>query len=357
MLQMNNCLSSDFSDFLPANIALYESLPVIPEQTGFLRSITLGYQVGAVFFTAFHQGLLTDLLIPKTLVYLSGKYGIPPEKLTLILGMLVSGNILRVGNGEYWVRKELKPFLDPDSPVYARWLHSECKNRHYWDNLDYFLKYPGYHDSKYDSNGELKRDEIVSMGVQSLLGRLQGIVKVLQEYPGFASSRSLLDLGGGHGFIGIACAQANPGMKVVIYDKPSIVRIAWEHVCLSGVEDRVVCIGGDYSQGFIGTGYDFILHICPTDFPPDMDRQVIRIIHAALSSKGVYVRCGFFLDDNCTGPLITTSFALAAEMRGEKRHRTIREFQQMVNETGLDLVKTIDMSPYCEVPMYLMICK
>ncbi len=264
--------------------------------------------------------------------------------------MLVSGQVLHYHDGVYRLRTELIPFLDPRSPVYAQWLESECKYRQYWADSGSFFKDSDIQNTGLLDSRRYKRHEIISMGVQSLLGRLQGIVQILKDYPRFFSSRRLLDLGGGHGLIGIACAQANPGMKVVIFDKPDVVHIAWEHVCMSGIADRIVCIGGDYLQDSIGSKYDIILHICPTDFPSNIDYQVIQIVRAALSQKGLYVRCGFFLDDNCHGPLLTTSFALAAEMRGEKRHRTIPEFRKMVYDAG-HVLKTSDVSPSSGIPV------
>lgn len=346
----NNLLS----DFLPSGTILHEFLPDIQEQAGFLRSITEGYHLGAAFFTAYNEGLFNYLLNPRTISQISKKFGMPNEKITLFLGMLVSGKILGYSSGFYQIRTELIPFLDKKSPFHAQWLEYECINRNYWTDLDKYLKQPGEKCSE-KSNSDLKKRDIVSMGMQSLLGRLQGIITELMNYPGFSSSRTLLDLGGGHGLIGIGIAQANPEMKVVIYDRPSVIRVAEEHTRLFGVEKQVTCIGGDYSTDLIGSGYDVILHICPSDYPPDTDREVIKTISNALTGRGIYVRCGFFLDENSTSPLLTTTFALAAEMRGDKRHRTIPEFKKMVNDSGLKLVKTIDMSPYCDVPMYMLI--
>jgi len=263
---------------LCAGRELSKIIPEISDQAGFLRNITLGYQMGAAFFYAFHKGMFTDLLVPRGIEELCRKYTIPREKTSLLLGMFVSGNVLLYKNGKYQVRSELIPFLDPSSPLYVRWLDTECNNRFYWADLEYYLRHKPKPPSPVSCEYPVKKDEITSMGMQALLGRLQGIVTILQEFSWFSSSRCLLDLGGGHGFIGIACAQANPEMKVVIYDRPSVIQTAWESVCFFGVEERVVCVGGDYTCDRIGSGYDIVLHICPADGPPDNDQKILSAV-------------------------------------------------------------------------------
>ncbi len=345
---------------LPRNVRLVDSIPPVKEQSGFLRSITLGYQLGSVFLTAHEEGILSALLIPGTLEDICLPSRMDPDRLRLLLGMLVSGGILTHHNGRYQVRSDLVPFLDRTSPLYARWLDCEVLQRHQWADLVRYLRKenpPGLDSSHSAYSPHLTIAEIRRMGSQALLGRLQGIVEILNRDPVFSSAKRLLDLGGGHGLIGIACAEMNPDLQVIIYDRPEVVPVAWEHVCSRGVESQVICIGGDYIKGCIGGGYDVILQICPPDLDPETDSRVIRTIGAALNEGGLYARCGFFLDDFFTGPLITTSFAIAAEMRGEQRHLTIPELEGYIRSAGMDSDRIIDLTPVCDLAMYLVLSR
>lgn len=329
--------------------------PPIPEQSGFLRKITLGYHLGATFFFAHEEGLLSFLLSPRTLDEVATGCRMNPDKLSLVLGILVSGDIVQFSEGRYQVRQELSSFLDKNSMVYSRWIDQEAADRHWWAQLHQHVCDKGLSYQRAPRYPPLSKDEVQRMGMQALLGRLQGIISILEEDPAFPESRRLLDLGGGHGLIGIACAQANPDLSVTIYDRPYVARIAWEHACNCGVMDRVICVGGDYTCGRIGGGYDFILQICPSDHDPDTDSMMVQVIRSALAPGGRFVRCGFFLDNDITGPLITTSFALSAQMRGDSRHRTLKEIYGFMEIAGMEIIKTVDLSPWCELPMYMII--
>ena len=64
------------------------------------------------------------------------------------------------------------------------------------------------------------------MAENALSGRLQAVIRVIINLPGFDRARRVLDLGGGHGLYAIALGMQNPGIEAWVFDLPDVVPLA-----------------------------------------------------------------------------------------------------------------------------------
>lgn len=142
----------------------------------------------------------------------------------------------------------------------------------------------------------------VSMANYQRAGAAQQAVEIVSAIPEFLSFRSMLDLGGGPGIIGIALVKAHPTMNGVIFDQPAVARIAAQFIKEDHMEKRMTVMGGDYNQDSIGGKYDLIWASTTLNFAsPDID-SLVKKIHDALNPGGYFVSIADGLTNERTQP-------------------------------------------------------
>ncbi len=140
---------------------------------------------------------------------------------------------------------------------------------------------------------------IRSLGQRLLQGELQEIVGAVTSWEHFSEARSILDLGGGHGLLGMAFCQENPEMEMVLFDKPHVVPYAEPYIAGAGLESRVILRGGDAVAEDLGGPFDIILvsHVLykfRKELPAFFER-----IGRALSPGGLFVSNHWFCNPGC----------------------------------------------------------
>ncbi|HPQ36354.1 MAG TPA: methyltransferase [Synergistaceae bacterium] len=140
---------------------------------------------------------------------------------------------------------------------------------------------------------------ICSLGQRLLQGELQEIVRVVTSWEHFSEARSVLDLGGGHGLLGMALCQENPEMNMVLFDKPHVVPYAQPYIEGAGLENRVVLRGGDAMTEDLEGPFDIILvsHVLykfRKELPSFFER-----LGKALVPGGLFVSNHWFCNPGC----------------------------------------------------------
>ena len=103
---------------------------------------------------------------------------------------------------------------------------------------------------------------------------------IISELPEISSFKKMLDLGGGPGLIGIAIVASHPSMKGIIFDLPSVVKVAETFIRAYEMENRMEVLGGDFTRDSIGKGYDLIwVSGCLTYGKDDMALRCFVWVH------------------------------------------------------------------------------
>lgn len=121
----------------------------------------------------------------------------------------------------------------------------------------------------------------------------------------------VLDIAAGHGFYGIAFAEANPAAEIVAQDWPQVLEVAQENARRAGVGDRLTTLPGSAFEVEFGEGYDLILltnflH----HFDPDTCEVLLRKVHAALAEGGRAVTLEFVPNQDRVSPPHAAMFSL-----------------------------------------------
>jgi SAM-dependent methyltransferase len=115
--------------------------------------------------------------------------------------------------------------------------------------------------------------------------------EVAERTPVPMGARSMLDLGGSHGYFSVALCRRHPGLQSVVLDLPDAVAHAAPLLAREGMGNRVVHRAGDVVVDDLGVDeYDLIfMSHAAHHFDADTNRGIARRVAVALRTGGVFV--------------------------------------------------------------------
>jgi predicted O-methyltransferase YrrM len=337
---------------------LTNSQPPFENKTEYLREIVRNFETGQVFLTALELDVFSNLRTPRPGRDVAEKLGTHADLTLKFLDILAGMQLLTKKEDHYCTAHDVAPFLDKQSPYYARYLQPKADDCRALLEMKAVLQ-AGPMDSSKHKPHQFDREAIDWMARTSLLGRLQGTIGHIASLPEFSQARRILDLGCGHGLFGIAFAQENPHLQVILFDKPEVTPIAQAYIDHYGVSERVRVMSGDYKKDDIGTAYDMVFEACSFAGTNSEHKSYFQKIASVLRDNGLFIRLTFTLDDDRSGPLEPLIWELKNHMTGKKQGftRTNAETFQLLSESGLQGERIIDMSPWCFNPMRLIVSR
>ncbi len=108
----------------------------------------------------------------------------------------------------------------------------------------------------------------------------------------FSSFRTIVDLGGGHGFAICSILKKYPQMQGVLFDLQDIVRGADERIRESGLQERCRTAFGDFFQAVPEAGDVYFMKHILHDWTDEQAITILRNCRRALDSKGHGNRTG-----------------------------------------------------------------
>jgi predicted O-methyltransferase YrrM len=229
-----------------------------------------------------------------------------PGNTVLFLDVLVTCDFLEKKNSLYWNTPVAQAFLVESSPTYLGTFlvrSSQMILTGLGDLPALVKKGPPPLSSDADmASEEMWAQFAVPMANYARSGAAQQVVEVISALPEFPSFNRMLDLGGGPGIYGIAIVAAHPDMKGVIFDQPTVVKVAEAFIKEYGLQDRMDVTGGDYFHDSIGGGYDLIWACATLNFYKDDLDSLMQKIYSALNPGGVFASLQDGLTDERTKP-------------------------------------------------------
>ena len=182
----------------------------------------------------------------------------------------------------------------------------------------------------------------------ALAGRAKNVAPHLARVADLGGCRTLLDVGGGTGIYAIACAQANPGLRAVVWDRPEVLKVAREMIAEHGVSDRIDLVAGDMVADPAPTGADAVLL---SNILHDWDEPECRALVAkladALPSGGRLMIHDVFLDDDLGGPLPIALYSAALFTMTEGRAYSAAEYRSWMEAAGLAVGSVASTLVHC----------
>lgn len=169
----------------------------------------------------------------------------------------------------------------------------------------------------------------------ALAGRAKVVAPYLAQQIDLTGVRVLLDLAGGTGLYAIACVQAAPGLRAIVFDRPEVLKICAELVHSHGVADRIECVGGDMFNDPLPAADAVLLSNVLHDWDVPTCEQLLARCVAVLPPGGVVHVHDVFLDDDLGGPLAIALYSAALFSLTEGRAYSAGEYRAMLSSVGL----------------------
>lgn len=166
---------------------------------------------------------------------------------------------------------------------------------------------------------------------------------ILATHVDLSHVRCLVDVGGGNGTNIIALARRYPGLRAMVFDSPSVCRIARENIRAAALEERLGAVEGDCFRDPFPPGVDCLLfaHFF-TIWSEEKNRMLLKKSFDALGPGGSVIIFNMMQSDDETGPLSAAmgSPYFLTIATGEGMLYTRREYETWMKEAGFAEVKT-----------------
>lgn len=217
-----------------------------------------GMALSAVLNAGVRTGITARLAQqPSTAAELASDLGLDPVPTRLLLDCLRSGGHVTVRGGRYQLSRSSRRWLDPESALsVAQYVAGTSDYWDWWSALEDVTRSgqpSGHHDAP--PGDPYWRRYICG---QLELARLSAD-EVAKKLGLPVDSRSLLDVGGGHGWYSAQLCRRHPRLTATVLDLPGSVAIGREIIARAGMTDRVQHRDGDATTDDLGGGYDAVL--------------------------------------------------------------------------------------------------
>ncbi len=162
---------------------------------------------------------------------------------------------------------------------------------------------------------------------------------VLNSYD-LSSISKIVDVGGGHGSLIASILKANPQMKGVLFDAPSVAEGAQSRIEVEGIADRCEVVAGDFFQSVPGGGDAYILKWIIHDWDDERSNTILRNCHRAMTENGKLLLVEAVVPRG-SEPHFSKFIDLNMLVMTGGRERTENEYRMLLETSGFKLTSII----------------
>lgn len=278
---------------------------------------------------------------PLSAAELAARTGAHAASLRRVLRALATVGVFHENEEGLFGQTPMSELLRSDVPGSQRaWARMTCSKWH-WDMLAW-MKEVVRTGQKYTWEGwkyfEQNPTDALVFNQAMTSASASEIGPVLEAYD-FSGIHLLMEAGGGHGALLRAILGAYAGVKGILFDLPSVIEQAREHVAGSRVAERCELVGGSFLES-LPPGADAILmkHVIH-DWNDEDSIRILKNCGEALPQGGkvLVVECVIAPGNEPSGGKMMDLIMLAAG----GQERTEEEFRALFTAAGLEMTQVL----------------
>lgn len=165
--------------------------------------------------------------------------------------------------------------------------------------------------------------------------------EILRAYP-FGRHRCVLDVGGGEGTFLLRLAQAQPGLKLRLFDLPAVAERARVGFAAAGLQKRAEAFGGDFRKDVLPRGADLVTLLrVAHDHEDATVAGLLRSIREALAPGGSLLLAEPMAGGAGVEPMGAAYFGMYLLAMGSGRPRTSARLADLMRDAGFDNVRLL----------------
>jgi hypothetical protein len=312
-----------------------------------LAKLAGGYVEARAIQAALELGLFEALRDSKDAGSVATATSCDPRATHLLLNALVSIGFLTQEESVYSLNETSSSFLLKDSPKYlGGMILFDSSLWKTWGDLEKSVRTgkPARTPDMYQ--GDSKQTERFIRAMDSLV-RARGDAEVLAGMLDLGEVRALLDVGSGPATYPIFLCRKHPALRVTIFDLAATLKITEQLVNVSGVDDRIRLVQGDYRRDPFPDQHQvaFLSNIIHGESAEENERLMAKI-YGSLDREGTIIIKDHILDDSRARPSSGAMFSLLMLLTTEQgRCYTFNEVKSWLEKAGFQRVHEVPLAP------------
>src|SRR5215472_16464828 len=300
-----------------------------------------GMALSGVLIAAVRTGVTARLAEhPSTAEDLAASLGLDPLPTRLLLDCLRSAGHVTCRAGRYRLSRSARRWLRPDSGLsVARFVAGTADYWSWWSGLDEVTRgapVAGHHDAP-PGDPYWRR----YIDGQFELARLSA-AEVARKLRLLADPRSVLDIGGGHGWYSAQLCRRYPHLTATVLDLPGSAAIGREIIAAAGLSDRVKHRDGDATADDLGSGHDAVLCFnLVHHLKPDQIAGLLGRIHGALAPGGTLAVMDAFAEPDRRKSAAANFLGLFVYLSSGSSVHTPAQLREWLREAGFGAPRKI----------------
>ena len=228
-----------------------------------ISDVAFGFMGSKALFAALHYGLFTHLAEgPLTAEEAAAACGLHPERTRTLLTALAALGLVAVEDGRFANGPGAEAFLVKGAKYdFGDYLRLQVDRQMYglFDQIEDALANRLPEDATRSYADWFADPEQARLYSESQHHGSLGPARSLARATDLSQARVLLDVGGGTGAMAITLCEANPDLRAVILDFPTVAAVGREFAAEAGLAERIDWLEGDALKADWPEGVDAVL--------------------------------------------------------------------------------------------------
>ncbi|MFQ5865673.1 MAG: methyltransferase [bacterium] len=316
-----------------------------------ITSLTLGFMPALIVLTANRLNLFSKLSGKKlSAEALAVLLDTDPRATEMLCNALVAQGFLEKEKDTYKNSAKSEEFLVRGRPFYVGDnLRHQAHLLNRWSRLEEAVK-TGKPIPRTETTEKQKRAHTRNF-TMAMSNIAQLTASQVVEGLDLGGVNKMIDIGGGPATYAMEFVRKNPAIHATVFDLPEVVAITKELVQQFQMTDKVSTKAGDYFVDDFGTDYDLaflsnVIHCIAFEDIVFLFKKVWK----SLNSSGRIVVKDFFVNENRTGPVFATQFAINMLLNTERGNTyTFSEIKQALRESGFSWIHSFEVGQHSTV--------
>ena len=183
---------------------------------------------------------------------------------------------------------------------------------------------------------------------EGMTGISSSIGPAVAEAYNFASFKTVVDVGGGHGVLLSTILQAYPGVNGVVFDSPHVVIGAEDTIRKAALRGRCRAIGGNFFEAVPPGGDAYLMKHIIHDWPDAKAATILRNCRKAVNSGGKLLLVELVIAPS-NAAFLGTVFDLEMLVIAGGKERTEAEYQQLLAGAGWRLTRVVPTKSFIQI--------
>ncbi len=320
-----------------------------------LQQLIEGFKITQCIYVAAKLGI-ADLLKdgPSSSEELAQATATHAPSLYRILRLLTAVGLLTEGDAQHFALTPLGAYLQTGVPGSMRNMvlfFGEKANWHVWGALLHSVETgePAYQHVFGLTGWEYRAQhpETAALFNNFMTELTASVAQAIAIAYDFSATRTLVDVGGGHGQMLASILQTHPTLHGMLFDLPYVVKGAPHLLEAAGVSGRCEVMGGDAFTA-VPADYDtYLLSQVIHDFDDERAIAILSRCQQAMKPQGKVLLLERVILSGRTPELLVLEMDVHMLIAPGGRERTEAEYRALLNAAGFELTKLIPvLTPY-----------